>query len=87
MSTGTNHDITTEEWLAIRKVAAMGIEPAAAEILWVFTEIDDPYGVLPPAEESCNGRSYFARSPESDIWVSFDDLPDDVREMLYKKMG
>jgi hypothetical protein len=35
-----------------------------------------------PDEAKQIGRLYFARSPESDIWVSFDDLPEaTVREL------
>jgi hypothetical protein len=30
------------------------------------------------------GRQYFARS-RSDIWVHFDDIPDDVRDRLWGK--
>jgi hypothetical protein len=32
-----------------------------------------------------SGRKYFARSPGSDIWVWFGDLPDAVRTALYAK--
>jgi len=66
--------ITTEEWLAIRKEAGLKIDP-------------ETYGVHPdlPEEYRQIGREYFARSPGSDIWVSFDDLPDAIREALWEK--
>jgi hypothetical protein len=31
------------------------------------------------------GRVYFARSPDSDIWVCFYDLPDATRKALREK--
>jgi hypothetical protein len=48
----------------------------------------DPYAVDPnlPEEYDCVGRVYFARSPGSDVWVSFDDLPKDTRERLWKRI-
>lgn len=49
----------------------------------------DPYGVCDewelPEEFHQVGREYFARSPGSDVWVSFSDLPDAVREKLWAK--
>src|SRR5262245_45102985 len=38
-----------------------------------------------PEEGLCVGRAYFARSPESDIWVCFDDLPEMVRDALWDR--
>jgi hypothetical protein len=47
----------------------------------------EPYGVDPdlPKEYQCVGRGYFARSPGSDVWVSFDDLPKAIVEALWAK--
>ena len=63
------------QWLAIRKEQAKKIDPKTAKVTWVSGQILDPYGVheLRP-EEECIGRLYFARAPDSDVWVSFDDL-------------
>jgi hypothetical protein len=76
-----------EQWLAIRKQAALQIDPETAEIDWIFAQVCDPYGVDPdlPEEYRAIGRAYFARSPGGDIWVSFDDLPEMVRDALWKK--
>jgi hypothetical protein len=78
-----------EQWLAIRKEAGLKIDPETAEVDWNYGDICDPYGVCDewelPEEFLCVGRVYYARSPESDIWVSFDDLPDTVREKLRGK--
>jgi hypothetical protein len=76
-----------DEWLAIRKGAALKIDPATAQIWWSWAEILDPYGVYPEVqyEASCIGRCYYARSPESDIWVWWGDLPDDVSDKLQQK--
>ncbi len=79
-------EITTEQWLAIRKEAALKIDPETAEIEWIHALRVDPYGVHPSlAEEySCVGREYFARSPGSDIWVWFGELPEATRDALQK---
>jgi hypothetical protein len=48
----------------------------------------DPYGVLHlTPEETCVGRSYFARSPDSGGWVSFDDLPEQTSDELWRRIN
>lgn len=61
-----------KEWLAIRKEAGLKIDPETAEVDWCYALTLDPYGVYPELPEDCRqvGREYFARSPESDIWVN-----------------
>ena len=51
---------------------------------WYFF---DPYGIYPnlPHQWDCFGRTYFARSPNSEVWVSFDDLPKATREVLWQR--
>ena len=75
------------QWLAIRKEAGTKIDPATAEVTWWFAKTGDPYSVYEfgEDEEYCVGREYFARSPDSDVWVSFQDLPDATRETLWEK--
>jgi hypothetical protein len=79
-------DKQRDEWLAIRKEAALKIDPATAEVFWKYGSIRDPYGVLNlgPDEEDNVGRNYFARSPGG-VWVLFNDLPDATRDALWKK--
>lgn len=76
--------LTTEQWLAIRKEAGLKIDPKTAEVEWTFALTLDPYGVLPelPEEYQQVGRAYFARSPGSDIWVWFGDLPRGTLEAM-----
>jgi len=71
-------DETVAQWLAVRKAAAADIDPATAEVTWVYAQTLDPYGVDPELPEECQqvGREYFARVPDSDIWVHFGDLPE-----------
>jgi hypothetical protein len=78
-----------EEWLAIRKQAGLKINPATAEVTWGWGQIMDPYGIDPdlPAEYDCVGRVHFARSPGSDVWVSFYDLPKGIVERLWERIG
>jgi hypothetical protein len=79
--------LAVEQWLAIRKEAALQIDPETAEVYWDYAQVLDPYGVEPdlPEEYSCIGRAYFARSPGSDVWVCFYDLPEATREALWQR--
>ena len=72
-----------EQWLAIRKEAGLKINPKTAEVEWRYAQTLDPYGVYPDLPEECQqvGREYFARSPGSDIWVHFHDLPEETRDV------
>jgi hypothetical protein len=66
-------------WLAVRKREAVRIDPTTAEVVWQHRYILDPYNVhVLDDQEKVIGRVYFARQPGSDIWVSFDDLPEEV---------
>jgi len=80
-------EMTVEQWLAIRKEAALQIDPETAEVEWTYAQTLDPYGVHPelPEEYQQVGRAYFARSPGSDVWVWFGDLPDPTRKALWEK--
>ena len=82
---GLDDDLSVDQWLNLRKEAALKIDPETAEVSWTFGCVLDPYGVEPelPEEQQCIGRLYFARSPDSDIWVSFYDLPKEVLEELW----
>jgi hypothetical protein len=79
--------ITVERWREIRKEAGLKIDPETAEVDWTYALTLDPYGVLPelPKEYQQVGREYFARSPGSDIWVAFCDLPEGTRKALWQK--
>jgi hypothetical protein len=76
-----------QQWLATRKEAGVRIDSETAEVEWTYEELSDPYGIkpLPPEEARQIGRAYFARSPGSDIWVWFGDLPDTTRRVLWEK--
>jgi hypothetical protein len=80
-------DRELEEFLSTRKEAARHIDPEIAEIDWDYGEPGDPYGVDPdlPAEYRSVGRIYFARSPGSDIWVCFNDLPEAISSALWER--
>jgi len=80
-------ELTREEWLAIRKEAGLRIDPATAKVTFCWGQIADPYGIYPYNPEfDCIGRVYFARSPDSDVWVDFGDLPEATLIALRKKM-
>jgi hypothetical protein len=79
-------ELTTEEWLAIRKEAGLRIDPATAEITWCWGQVMDPYGVENLPKECWQvGRNRFARSPGGGVWVSFHDLPEATVAALLKK--
>jgi hypothetical protein len=80
---------TVKQWLAIRKEAGLKIDPETAEVTWIYALTVDPYGVLSdlPEEYQQVGREYFARSPGSDVWVDFGDLPKVTCDALWKRHG
>ena len=80
----TEYDRRMEE----RRVAGLLIDPSTAEICWNFGNYFDVYGdglpLLPQLDQV--GREYFARAPDSDIWVSVCDLPDATRDAIWKRL-
>jgi hypothetical protein len=78
-----------KRWLEIRREEGLRIDPETAEVDWNYVQTLDPYGVLDewelPEEFHCVGREHFARVPGSDIWVLFDDLPEETRAKLAHK--
>jgi hypothetical protein len=78
-------DQQREEFLAICKEAGLKIDPETAEVHWTYGSVVDPYGIFPPLEEDNVGRNYFARSPGSDVWVLFDDMPETTETALRAK--
>src|SRR6478672_10513038 len=81
-----DNDMPLNQWLAIRKEAGLKIDPATAKVMWRYGYTLDPYGMYElSGEEKQVGRTYFARSPGSDVWVSFDDLPDAAATALWEK--
>jgi hypothetical protein len=83
-----NDKKTKEQWLAVRKEAALRVDPETAEVDWTYGQILDPYGVDPdlPEECQCIGRVYFARSPGSAVWVWFGDLPEATHDRLWARI-
>ena len=79
----TEYDRRMEE----RRAAGLLIDPTTAEIKWWYAQTLDPYGdglpLLP--QEKQVGREYFARAPDSDIWVCVGDLPDATRDAIWKR--
>jgi hypothetical protein len=78
-------DDEREEFIKIRKQAALKIDPETAEVASWAVDVMNPYGVYPTAEEYNIGRDNFVRAPGSDIWVWFGDLPEEVWKKIVKK--
>jgi hypothetical protein len=78
-----------KQWLALRKEEGLKIDPETAEVDWHYGQTLDPYGVYDewelPEEFDQVGREYFARSPGSDIWVWFGDLPKQTVKRLEQR--
>jgi hypothetical protein len=81
--------LAVDQWLAIRKEAGPRIDPEVAEVASWHAYTIDPYGVCSdiPEEAQTFGREWFARSPRSDAWVLFDDLPGETQAALSEPNG
>jgi hypothetical protein len=64
-----------------------GIDPDTAEVTWWYAQTMDPYGIDPalPEELQQVGREYFVKSSPTGTWVSFCDLPDELKDKLWAK--
>jgi hypothetical protein len=80
-------EVTAKYLDALRQAVGVHIDPETAEVDWIYAQTLDPYGDFPnlPEEYQQVGREYFARSPGSDVWISFGDLPEATRDALWKK--
>ena len=80
-------EVTVEYLNALRKAVGLRIDPETAEVQWIYALTLDPYGDHPdvPEEYRQVGRGYFARSPGSDIWIDFGDLPEAIRNALWER--
>ena len=80
-------EVTVKYLQALRQAVGLHIDPETAEVDWIYAQALDPYGNHPnlPEELQQVGREYFARSPGSDVWILFYDLPEATRDALWKK--
>ena len=80
-------EVTVEYLRALRRAVGLQIDPETAEVEWIYAQTLDPYGDEPdlPEEYQQVGREYFARSPGSDVWVCFIDLPKATSDALWEK--
>jgi hypothetical protein len=79
-------EIDTHQFLAIRKAEGLKIDPRTAIVIWDYGFTLDPYGIYDlPKEWKQVGRQYFARAPNSEIWVSFYDLTNEIRGALWDR--
>jgi hypothetical protein len=79
--------VSRQQWLTVRKEEALKIDPETAKLTWDHGSVRDPYGVCDLTYEEDNfGRRYFARSPGSEVWVSFHDLPEATYGRLWARM-
>jgi hypothetical protein len=77
-----------KQWLQCRERAALDIDPATAKIARSDGWIVDPYGVYPEVPERYSHwvEHHFVCSPDSNVWVWFDDLPKTTSRALNKRM-
>lgn len=80
--------MTREEIIEFRRARAEAgrhIDPTTAEVHWAYRPALDPYGVeSDPGKVVFVVREFFARSPGSDIWVAFCDLPMATADALWE---
>jgi hypothetical protein len=86
--TKMDDSVTVEQWLTTRKEAGLQIDAETAEVEWRYVYTLDPYGIDPDLPEECQmiGRAYFARSPGTDVWVCFCDLPEATVRVLWERL-
>jgi hypothetical protein len=77
-----------KQWTQIRKDEGLKIDPATAVVISDFVNLADPYGIYSDLlrEEKCIGRLQFARRPESDVWVTFYDLPESTCDAIRHRL-
>jgi len=81
--TGRQH---IEQRYAALREAGLKIDPSTADVTWHYGDTFDPYGIKDlPEEYRQSGRVYFARAPDSDVWVCFEDLPEETVEALWRR--
>jgi hypothetical protein len=72
-----------EVFLARRRMEGAKIDPKNVVVALRHTYVFDPYRVYELSdEEKCIGSARFFRRPDSDIWVSEDDLPIEVLDAI-----
>lgn len=81
------NEMTVEQWLELRKQAGRKIDPATAIAGRFYTYTCDPYMVWKdiPGSMQQVGSEWFARSADSDIWVSFQDIPLEVQTVIWSR--
>ena len=67
-----------EDLPANQKEAGLKINPETAEVDWVEFDVSHSYPKVL--------REYYARAPESDIWVWFINLPKATETALWEKL-
>src|SRR5262245_37978344 len=80
-------EVTVKYLRALRMAAGLQIDPETAEIGRFYAHTLDPYDDYPGLPEVYRqvGREYFARSPGSDVWIAFGDLPERTQDALLEK--
>jgi len=73
------------EFLAARRADGLLIDPVTAECTWWWAGEVDSYALGWDGVDNIN-RQWFARAPGAEYWVSFDDLPEETKRALDKRM-
>ena len=82
-------EVSVKYLSALRRAAGVAINAETAEVWWCHGQTLDPYGDYPSIPAECDqiGREYFAREPDTDVWINFSDLPQATRDALWAKYG
>ena len=82
-------ELSVEKRRSIRREEARQIDPNTAVLCWNYVNVYDPYDEVELPEECyCLGDAFFARRPDSDIWVllSYPDFPHVTAYFLWQRV-
>jgi hypothetical protein len=80
-------DTQGDGFLALKRQAALKIDPATAEMIWVYGDPFDPYGIGPEVPDEHLHELCYVSSPGSKISVWVGDLPNEARQALRLRLA
>lgn len=84
--------MSREQWLQSRKAEALKIDPDTAEVSWIYGDKNDPYCLCRIRADDHQhvidlGAIWFAKSPDSDVWVWNRNLPAEVFDKIGQRIA
>lgn len=79
------NEIEIKQFIADRRIEGSKLNPETAEMMWIHSNVVDPYRLRPYEEGDCVGREYFARDMGSDNWIHQADVPDEIWAQIWDR--